>query len=78
MDSSGAHTFTVPPNSGVAFPVGTVINCRQTGTGQLTIAQGSGVTVNSANGLKTRAQWSTVSLIKRATDVWNLDGDSTT
>lgn len=72
---ASANTVTVPPNSTVAFPVGTVIDLLQTGAGQTTIVAGSGVTVNSAIGLKFRAQWSPAMLIKRATDSWVALGD---
>jgi Major tropism determinant N-terminal domain len=75
-NSSGA-ALTVPPNSAVAFPIGTQIQLIQTGAGQITVTPGSGVTVNATPGLKTRAQWSFATLIKRATDTWVLVGDIT-
>ena len=34
-----------------------------------------GVTINATPGLKLRAQWSSATLIKRATDTWVLIGD---
>lgn len=70
-----ANTLTVPPNSSVAFPVGTSILVVQTGAGQTTITAGAGVTVNATPGLKLRAQWSAATLIKRATDSWLVVGD---
>lgn len=75
MSVSSANNLTVPPNSSVAFPVGSQINILQTGTGQTTVVAGSGVTVNATPGLKLRAQWSYATLIKRATDTWVLVGD---
>jgi len=75
MSVSSANNLTVPPNSSVAFPVGSQINILQTGTGQTTVVAGSGVTVNATPGLKIRAQWSYATLIKRATDTWVLVGD---
>ena len=75
--NSAATTFTVPLNSSVAYPIGTQITLLQTGTGQLTIAGTGGVTVNATPGLKLRAQWSSATLIKRATDTWVLVGDLT-
>lgn len=75
MSNASSNTFTVPPNSSVAFPVGTVIDVLQTGSGQTTIVAGAGVTVNYAIGLKLRAQWSAVSLVKRATNTWVAIGD---
>ena len=76
LSSTSAITFTVPPNSSVAFPVGASINILQTNTGQVTVVGGSGVTVNSANGLKLRTQWSGASLTKRSENVWIMIGDS--
>ena len=71
-----AYSFTVPPNSSVAFPKGTQINILQAGAGQITIAPGAGVTINGTPGLKLRAQWSSATLIKRDTgDTWVLIGD---
>lgn len=77
MNNASAITATVPPNSSVAYPVGSMIQVLQTGAGQVTIAAGSGVTINASPGLKLRAQWSTASLLKRATDTWVLLGDVT-
>lgn len=70
-----ANTVTVPPNSSVAYPVGSSIDILQVGTGQVTVAPGSGVTINGTPGLKLRTQWSSATLIKRATDTWVLIGD---
>jgi hypothetical protein len=75
MSVATANNLTVPPNSSVAFPVGAQINILQTGVGQTTIVEGAGVTVNRTPGLKLRAQWSSATLIKRATDSWVLVGD---
>lgn len=73
-----ARTWTVPPNSSVAYEVGTTIGLSQTGTGQVTIAAGAGVTIRSPNGLKLSGQGSYAALIKVATDTWILNGDLTT
>jgi len=47
MNNSSANTVTIPPNSSVAFPIGTKIMITQLGTGSTTIAAGSGVTLNA-------------------------------
>jgi hypothetical protein len=74
--SASAVTVTVPPDSSVAFPVGTVIELLQYGTGTLTIAAGAGVTIRSANNLlSARTQYSVLSLRKRAANEWVLAGD---
>lgn len=73
--SGDATTVTVPPSTDVAFATGTVVTIRQAGAGQVTIAQGDGVTVNSPETLLARGQHATLSLIKVATDTWDLTGD---
>ena len=73
--NASANTLTVPLNSSVAFPVGSQITFIQTGAGQTTITPAGGVTINGTPGLKLRAQWSSATLIKRATDTWVALGD---
>lgn len=73
--SASAVSVTVPPNSSVAFPVGTVVDVAQFGAGTLTLVQGSGVTIRTPATLSLRAQYSTATLRKRATDEWILAGD---
>lgn len=75
MNNASSNTLTIPLNSSVAFPTGTVITVLQTGAGQTTLAGAGGVTVNGTPGLKLRAQWSSATLIKRATDTWVAIGD---
>lgn len=76
MNNAAANTVTIPPNSSVAFPVGTIIEVLQYGAGQTTIAAGVGVTLRSPAGkTKTAVQYSSATLRKRATDEWMLEGD---
>jgi hypothetical protein len=77
MNVGSANTLTVPTNASVAFPIGTRVHVVQTGSGQTTITPASGVTINGTPGLKTRAQWSAVTLVKRASDTWIAFGDLT-
>jgi hypothetical protein len=74
MSNGSGNTLTIPTNSSVAFPIGTTITVLQVGSGQTTIA-GAGVTINGTPGLKLRAQWSSATLIKRATNTWVAIGD---
>jgi len=74
VEMSGGGTLTVPTNAVVAFPIGTQITVLQTGASQVTVA-GAGVTINGTPGLKLRTQWSSATLLKRATDTWVLMGD---
>lgn len=76
MNVVGANTLTVPKNSAVAFPVGTVIHLRQVGAGQTTVSPVDGdVTINTPESYSLRKQGSSASLIKVATDTWDLTGD---
>jgi len=76
MNVATANNMTVPPNSSVAFPIGTVINVRQYGAGTTTIQQGAGVTIRSRGALIALAgPYAEATLSKRATDEWVLSGD---
>ena len=75
-NSSSALTITIPTNANEAFPIGTTFSLIRVGTGEVTIAGDSGVTVNTALGLRLRAQWSAATLRKRGTDTWLLTGDT--
>lgn len=75
IDKATANTLTVPPNSSVAFPIGTRIDVGQDGAGQMTVAAGSGVTIRTSETLKIRKQWGKATLIKRDTNTWDLEGN---
>jgi hypothetical protein len=77
ISNASATTLTIPLNSSVAYPVGTTIDIIQTGAGQVTIGNAVGVTVNATPGLKLRTQWSSATLLKRATNTWLVYGDLT-
>lgn len=73
--NGSATTFTVPPNSSVAYVVGTVIGFEQYGAGVLTIAAGSGVTIRNPHaGLDVSAQYGGGALRKIATNEWMITG----
>lgn len=75
MNNESANTLTVPPNSSVAFPVGTQILVVQQGAGATTVVAGSGVTLRSVDGnLGIDGQYASVALMKRATDEWYVVG----
>jgi hypothetical protein len=80
VNSSSATTVTVPLDSEVNFPIGTYVVVMQTGTGQVSvdgkISIGGSVIINTTPGLKLRAQWSMLSLIKRGTNLWVAAGDT--
>lgn len=79
LSNASAITLTIPPNSSVAYSVGAQLNLAQLGAGQVTFAQGSGVTIVStgatANAPKLRAQYSTATAVQTSTDNWLVMGD---
>jgi len=73
--NASAQTLTVPPNSSVAFDIGTQIMVQNIGSANCTLAQGSGVTINSKDSNKEiDGQYAAATLIKTATDTWSLIG----
>lgn len=76
--NASAITATIPPNSSVAYPLGTALQIAQQGAGQITVAAGVGVTIRTPHGAKTSAQYAIVTAIKVATDEWYITGDTTT
>jgi len=77
--NASAITTTIPPFSSVAYPVGAQLNFVQYGAGQVTFAQGAGVTIAStgatATAPKLRAQYSSATAICVAQDSWFIAGD---
>lgn len=79
--NASTQTYSIPTNASVAFPVGTQINLIQIGAGQVTVqAATSGTTTvlsaaATAASPKARAQYSSLTCIKVATDTWYVIGD---
>lgn len=67
-------TITVPPNSTVAHPIGTVIYVYRYNTGGVQLAAGAGVTLNQVGGLGNKEQ---IVCRKRATDEWHVEASVT-
>lgn len=77
INKATAVTLTVPPNSSVAFPVGTVVKIRRIGVGALTYVAGAGVTINNTLGtLADAGQNVDTFLIKSATNTWYVGNGS--
>lgn len=74
--NAGAITLTVPPS---VFAAGNTINVQQIGAGQVTFAQGAGVTITSTGGTasapKLRAQYSACTVICTASNTFTIVGD---
>jgi len=74
--NASAIALTIPPNSSVAYGIGTQINIAQLGAGTVTITAGAGVTLNSAGAkLKLDAQYALCTCVKTATDTWFVVGN---
>ena len=73
--NGSAQTITIPPNSSVAFAIGTQIIVQNIGSANATLAQGSGVTIQSKDSNKEiDGQYAATTCIKTATDTWTLIG----
>lgn len=74
--NAAAITVTVPPS---VFTAGDVINLQQIGVGQVTFAQGAGVTITSTGATSTapalRAQYSACSIICTSSNNFTVIGD---
>lgn len=78
--SSGSGvTITIPNDVGdTVFPIGSYLEVRQMGAGQVTVSVTSPATaVASDNGFKTRVQYSSIILEKHSTNSWYVTGDTT-
>lgn len=71
MNSATAVTVTVP----ATLPAGFVVQIIQKGAGQVTVS-GSGSTINSANGFKTRVTNSAIGIVMESSTVGYVTGDS--
>ena len=74
--NASAITVTIPPNSSVAYGIGTQLNFAQLGAGQVTLAAGAGVTLNSEGSkLKLKGQYAVGTCVKTDTNTWFVVGN---
>lgn len=77
--NGSAVLMTIPPNSSVAFPIGSSITVVSIGVGLTSVDEGAGVLINSTGADPDlpvlRAQHSSATFIKTATDTWQAVGD---
>lgn len=77
INKATGTNLTVPPNSSVAFPIGTVIKIRRLGAGAITFVAGVGVTINNTLGtLVDAGQNIDMFLTKSATNTWYVGNGS--
>lgn len=76
LSNASAITLTVPPS---VFVAGNIINIQQIGAGQVTLAQGAGVTITSTGATvsapKLRKQYSAGSIICTGSNTFTVLGD---
>ena len=76
LNNASAITVTVPPS---VFSAGDQIHCQQIGAGQVSFAQGSGVTITSTGATSTapklRARYSAATIICTASNTFTILGD---
>jgi len=79
IECSVATTITIPNDTQDAgWPIGSMVEVRQVGTGQVTITKDAAVTMNGTDAqFKSRVQWSTIMLEKRSANSWLVTGDTT-
>jgi hypothetical protein len=75
IEVNSSSTVTITLDSGNRLVDGNVVDYQQIGAGQVAFVAGSGVTLHSAGGFKTRTKWSTVRLRRIAADEYLLTGD---
>jgi hypothetical protein len=68
-------TLTIPADATYDFANGTQISLTGVGTGTVTVAAASGVTLLSTPGNKLRTRYSSATLVKLADNQWLLIGD---
>lgn len=77
IDSTGNFTLTIPLNSSVDFPIGTIINVYALNTHIVKVQGATGVTLRpfSTNNFNLFGQYTEVSLRKRGTNEWVASGN---
>ena len=72
--NTGAITITIPLNSSVPHPIGTVIFVYKQNTGSVNIVAEAGVTLNKTGGMGAKEQ---ITCRKRAADEWHIEATTT-
>jgi hypothetical protein len=75
---STANVLTIANNTSVSWAVGTAISLVNRGTGNITVAQGSGVSLylagNATAGNRTVATYGMATLLNVAANIWMING----
>lgn len=76
MNNASANELTIPAEADVDFPIGSLVSVTMYGAGTTTITADAGVTLNGVEGGSgaISEQYAGVSLYKRASDEWIMQG----
>jgi len=79
---STANVLTIANNTSVTWAVGTAISLVNRGTGNITVAQGTGVSLylagNATSGNRTVATYGMATLLNVAANIWMINGTGVT
>jgi hypothetical protein len=78
---AGGHTWTIPANASVAYPIGTVITFWNAATLSVSIAITTDtmyLSPGGTTGTRTLAQWGTARLLKVDSTLWTISGTGLT
>jgi hypothetical protein len=75
FNNAAEITVTIPSDSSVSFPKGSVLSILQAGDGPVFFEGAEGVTVDATPGLRLRDKWSSATILKRETNTWVILGD---
>lgn len=78
---AGGHTWTIPANASVAYPIGTVITFWNAATLSVSIAITTDtmyLSPGGTTGTRTLAQWGTARLLKVDSTAWTISGTGLT
>lgn len=75
-NSTSTVTVTIPTDATLSLDTGSRIDFMQTGTGTVTLAGATGVTLHAPSGVNSRDQYCILGLVKIAADTWVVIGDT--
>lgn len=79
LSNASPVSVTVPANSSVAFPIGSVVQLINNGVASVGVGSPVGVTINSVSDFKNlRDSYAQATLVKTLTDTWYLYGANLT
>ena len=78
MSNASASTITIPANTAIAFPIGTIVSILQLGAGQVTVAITDDTLYSQGNKTKLSSQYAAAGIVKLTSTTWALYGNIST